>query len=140
MQSKSRLAAVIVTGAMASLLFVGCKGASTEASTPPPPTTTTFPAANSYQPTTTSASQPVYTRQPVYTTRRAAPVYSTSNVQPVYVKRYHHRSLRNQALIIGGSAGTGAVIGALAGGKKGAAIGALSGGAAGVIYNQITKH
>ncbi|MHB8736593.1 MAG: hypothetical protein ACYC6M_14925 [Terriglobales bacterium] len=133
----SRLSAVIVTGAMASLLFVGCKGASTEASTPPP-TTTTFPAANSYQPA--PAPQPVYARQPVYTTRRAAPVYSSSNVQPVYVKRYHHRSVRNQALIIGGSAGTGAVIGALAGGKKGAAIGALSGGAAGVIYNQITKH
>ena len=127
MQRKSRLAAVIVTGAMASLLFVGCKGASTEASTPPPTTTT-------------SASRTVYTRQPVYTTRRAAPVSSTSNVQPVYVQRYHHRSLRNQALIIGGPAGTGAVIGAVAGGKKGAAIGALSGGAAGVIYNQITKH
>jgi hypothetical protein len=50
------------------------------------------------------------------------------------------RSKKKSAAIIAGTAGTGAAIGALAGGGKGAAIGAISGGAAGVVYDQATRN
>ena len=41
--------------------------------------------------------------------------------------------------ITAGSAGAGALIGAIAGGKKGAAIGAIAGGAGGYIYDRKTR-
>ena len=50
------------------------------------------------------------------------------------------RSKKMSTAIIAGSAGTGAAIGAIAGGGKGAAIGAISGGAAGVIYDRTTAN
>ena len=49
------------------------------------------------------------------------------------------RSWEKEALIIGGSAGGGAAIGALAGGKKGAGIGAAAGGVGGLIYDLMTR-
>jgi len=49
------------------------------------------------------------------------------------------RSWEKEALIIGGSAGTGTAIGALAGGKKGAGIGAAAGGVGGMIYDLMTR-
>lgn len=49
------------------------------------------------------------------------------------------RSWEKEALIIGGSAGGGAAIGAVAGGKKGAAIGAAAGGVGGLIYDVLTR-
>jgi len=52
----------------------------------------------------------------------------------------HHRTNEQSALIVAGSAGTGAAIGAIAGGGKGAAIGAISGGAAGFIYDRLTAN
>ena len=51
---------------------------------------------------------------------------------------HHHRSTGKSALIVAGSAGTGAAIGAIAGGGKGAGIGALAGGAAGLVYDRMT--
>jgi hypothetical protein len=51
-----------------------------------------------------------------------------------------NRSKTTSAAIIGGSAGTGAAIGALTAGGKGAAIGAGAGAAAGLLYDQITRH
>ena len=50
------------------------------------------------------------------------------------------RSFEKEALIVGGSAGAGALIGAVAGGKKGAGIGALSGGVAGLVYDLATRN
>jgi hypothetical protein len=50
------------------------------------------------------------------------------------------RTVAKEALIVGGSAGAGAAIGAVAGGKKGAAIGAMSGGVAGLIYDIATRN
>jgi hypothetical protein len=49
---------------------------------------------------------------------------------------YHrpHRSWGKSALIIGGSAGTGAGLGGLVGGKKGALIGGALGGGVGSLY------
>ena len=49
------------------------------------------------------------------------------------------RSWEKEVLIVAGSAGAGAAIGAAAGGKKGAGIGALSGGIAGLIYDTATR-
>lgn len=49
------------------------------------------------------------------------------------------RSWEKEALIIGGSAGAGTAIGALAGGKKGAGVGAAAGGIGGLIYDLVTR-
>ena len=49
------------------------------------------------------------------------------------------RSWQKEALIIGGSAGAGTAIGAIAGGKKGAAVGAAVGGVGGLIYDLLTR-
>jgi len=49
------------------------------------------------------------------------------------------RSWEKEALIIGGSAGAGTAIGAMAGGKKGAGIGAAAGGVGGLIYDLLTR-
>jgi hypothetical protein len=48
------------------------------------------------------------------------------------------RPLSHSVAIVGGSAGVGAGIGAIAGGGKGAGIGALAGGGAGFIYDRLT--
>ena len=50
------------------------------------------------------------------------------------------RSVKESALIIGGSAGAGAGIGAIAKGKKGAALGAAIGGVAGTVYDLMTRN
>jgi hypothetical protein len=49
------------------------------------------------------------------------------------------RSWEKDALIVGGSAGAGTAIGALAGGKKGAGVGAAAGGVGGLIYDLVTR-
>ncbi len=51
-----------------------------------------------------------------------------------------HRSLKREVLIVAGSAGAGAAIGAVAKGGKGAAVGALTGGIAGLIYDLATRN
>ena len=55
------------------------------------------------------------------------------------VARGTTRSWEKEALIIGGSAGAGTTIGALAGGKKGAGVGAAAGGVGGLIYDLLTR-
>ena len=51
----------------------------------------------------------------------------------------HKRSWEKEALIIGGSAGAGTLIGGVAGGKKGAVVGATAGGIGGLIYDLATR-
>jgi len=64
---------------------------------------------------------------------------------PVIVERWaepahtNKRSWEKEALIIGGAAGAGTAIGAIAGGKKGAGIGAAAGGVGGLIYDLMTR-
>jgi hypothetical protein len=53
--------------------------------------------------------------------------------------RPRHRSWEKEVMIIGGSAGAGAAVGALTGGKKGAGIGAAAGGLGGLIYDLATR-
>ena len=79
---------------------------------------------------------------PTVRTRYVEPnsaIVSDTSSQPV-AETQKKRSLKKEALIIGGSAGAGAAIGAVAGGKKGAAIGAVSGGIAGLVYDLATRN
>lgn len=66
-----------------------------------------------------------------------APAIVEARAQPQQAKK---RSWEKEALIIGGSAGAGTAIGALAGGKKGAAVGAVAGGVGGLIYDLATRN
>ena len=85
----------------------------------------------------TPASRPIAARTQYVAPRRAV----VERAQPVAaVAQEKKRSLKNSALIIGGSAGAGAAIGAVAGGKKGAAVGAVSGGVAGLVYDLATRN
>jgi hypothetical protein len=74
--------------------------------------------------------------QPRVVERR--PTTATSSTTTSTPKK--KRSLEKEVLIVGGSAGAGAAIGAVAGGGKGAGIGALSGGVAGLVYDLATKN
>ena len=93
---------------------------------------------NSTPPAAQPAQQPVLRTRPRPTRYSSAPRAIDSYGEPVAARR--DRPFNQSAMIVAGSAVTGAAIGAIAGGGKGAAIGALSGGVAGFIYDRITAH
>lgn len=78
-------------------------------------------------------------RPSAFAPRAAAPVAPVAQAQPVRRAKPPRSTLKSVA-IVGGTAGTGAAIGALAGGGKGAAIGAISGGAGGFVYDRLTRN
>ena len=80
-----------------------------------------------YRDETRQTVQPVVQRTRLDTVREDRVVYGEQR-----------RSKKKSAAIVLGTAGTGAAIGALAGGGKGAALGAVSGGAAGFVYDRLT--
>jgi hypothetical protein len=88
------------------------------------------------------AAQPVGYQQPVQRVARPAVVRTATNVEPapVYEPVRQKRSTQKSVLIVAGSSGAGAAIGALTGGKKGAAIGAIAGGVAGLVYDRATAN
>jgi hypothetical protein len=99
------------------------------------PTSKAFNIPNNEPAVVAPAPAPVRTAS-VASRPRAAVATTAAPVAPVKKKR----TWQKEALIIGGSAGAGAAIGAIAGGKKGAAIGAISGGVAGTIYDIATRN
>lgn len=74
----------------------------------------------------------------VYTGRGSDRYYNGYAGRRVVVRR--PRPFSHSLAIVGGGAGAGAAIGALAGGGKGAGIGALAGGAAGFLYDRLTHN
>lgn len=70
----------------------------------------------------------------------AAPTAPTAVPAATAADAKDSRSMKESALIIGGSAGAGAGIGAIAKGKKGAAVGAAIGGVAGTVYDLMTRN
>jgi hypothetical protein len=94
-----------------------------------------------FQQADTATIQPVSNRRVV---RRSSPqrtVYRAAEQEDRVVvrERADERSWKKTGLIIGGSAASGAGVGAIVGGKKGALIGAALGGGAASIY-EATKH
>ena len=139
---------------IALLAAVGCK---TQVS----PQVVVDPAAAPVYNNDPGPAGPVANDYPSYATRRYVRTISPPSMeqpveQPVPAERYggsyghresssrrvvvvtRQRPTSHSVAIVGGSAGAGAAIGALAGGGKGAGIGALAGGGAGFIYDRLT--
>jgi hypothetical protein len=100
------------------------------------------------QPATYSGqTQPAYYtaprtyRQPQGVRRASAPASASTSQRDAYGEPVRQkRSTEKSVLIVAGSSGAGAAIGALAGGGKGAGIGAIAGGVAGLVYDRATAN
>ena len=108
-----------------------------------------------YAPAAVNCAEPMYTQTAAYAPGpQYADRYRTYSrprvIRTTYVRddgptrevvvRRRGRSWKKSAAIVGGTAGVGAAIGALAGGGRGAAIGALAGGGAGFLYDRLTHN
>jgi hypothetical protein len=96
-----------------------------------------------YQAYPTQMPQGAYPVQTQYVTERPVnrpTVRRVSTQRAVSSEVEPRRSWQKSALLIGGSAGAGAGLGAIAGGKKGALAGAAIGGGAAAIYDQVKRH
>ena len=132
MRPKILLAAGLVVAFLSGVMASGIYTTRTRAFNPPEVTSVT--------PERNATESPVVASRTHFVQPRT--VYASNpSPAPVAVREVHKkRSTQREALIIGGSAGAGAAIGAVAGGKKGAGIGALSGGIAGLVYDLATRN
>jgi hypothetical protein len=94
---------------------------------------------NALVPTANVKTSPVSVVRTRYVEPRTV-VTADPDPAPVAETKKKKRTWQREALIVGGSAGAGAAVGAVAGGKKGAAIGAISGGVAGLVYDLATRN
>jgi hypothetical protein len=117
----------LADGRKAQLFIAGTPGLQPQPSPALPVTYT--PGTTFYPPQVgDSLNRPAFVPpQSVAAPRRARPVV-------------RKRSWEKEAMIVGGSAGAGTLIGALSGGKKGAAIGAAVGGVGGLVYDLATRN
>ena len=136
--------AAAVTGALISgvaMYTVGARTATVDAFTTPAPIQT---EVGQFGPTTqlvstapagTAGIMPVKNVRRTSTPRRTVYRNSESTSERVYTEDSRpRRTWQKSAMIIGGSAASGAGVGAIVGGGKGAAIGAAIGGGAASIY------
>jgi hypothetical protein len=130
MKSKVLIAGGLVLAFVIGTLASGLYTSTTSAFNPLPATTV--------MPTNTVAPVSSFRSGPAVRTRNIAP--ETVSTPRTVSQTQSKRSIKKSALIVGGSAGAGAAIGAVAGGGKGAAIGAMSGGVAGLIYDLATRN
>jgi hypothetical protein len=125
---------VLVNGRDASILRCAPRVDDRFVYYPPQPYAQPYAAPAAYAPQAVYSSPAPAARPAVQRRTVSAPAAE----RVVYVDREDDvrpgRSWGKTALILGGSAGTGAGIGAIAGGKKGALIGAAIGGGAASIY------
>jgi len=133
------IAGALISGV--AMYTVGARTATVAAfATPTAPVTLTASAPQAVLARSVAAAQPVRLRTastPRPAVYREAP--ATRVVSPAPERGYSEdaqpqRSWQKSALIIGGSAASGAGVGAIVGGKKGALIGAALGGGASSIY------
>ena len=82
---------------------------------------------------------PVVVERAVVPQRAAIRTVAAQDERVIVRERPARRSWKKSGLVIGGSAASGAGVGAIVGGKKGALIGAALGGGAASIY-EATKH
>jgi hypothetical protein len=68
---------------------------------------------------------------------RAESAEASHASSPAYERKSGMSNKTKTAIVIGGGAATGAIIGGIAGGGKGAAIGAIVGGGGGAVYSVI---
>jgi hypothetical protein len=139
--------AAAVAGALISgvaMYTVGARTATVDAftQTPTPVLTETGQYVPGTQLVSTSAARPGVIQPVQYRRSTSAPrrtVYRSAQTQTTNERVYTEdgqprRTWQKSALIIGGSAASGAGVGAIVGGGKGAAIGAAIGGGAASIY------
>jgi hypothetical protein len=84
-------------------------------------------------------AQPQYVNQPVVASQPVVRRVSTQRAYATERAAAPRRTWVKSAMLIGGSAASGAGVGAIVAGKKGAGIGALIGGGAATLYDQVKR-
>jgi hypothetical protein len=139
-------AAALISGV--AMYTVGAKTATVDAFTQTPALVQT--ADGQYAPASqlvSTAPAPLVSSRPVVRTEATPRRSVTRTVAPVQTERNEvsreeapQRTWKKTAMIIGGSAASGAGVGAIMGGKKGALIGAAIGGGAASIYESTKRN